>query len=257
MKSYIRKQLIIVTLACSCLPGFAQRDIPKDDKTYTMEINAKDFIEKITVARNNPAKAKVCKHLWYYWYLNNAVHFTEGGYSGKLLNGQYTSYYKSMNLRSSGTFKYGLMNNEWKMWYENGAMKSIERWKKGIKQGSCVYFSEDGIHRTIENYRRGILNGKQKVFCSDSLIAIRKFKNGKEIIRKIKNKTVSPSDSQKERKVVKPDPMRDSKIQAEGKNRERKAGEQKNKVEKPANSGRNTEKTGIRVWPFRSKNKAE
>lgn len=196
--------LLMSALLCFENDVYSQRDIPKDDKTYTMEISSKDFSESITIARNNHEKRKINSHLWYYWYLNNAVHFSEGGYSGKLLNGEYKSYYKNMNLRSSGNFRYGLMHDEWKTWYSNGFLKSSEQWKNGIKHGTCAYFSVNGEIRTIEKYQRGILEGKRKVYSNDSLIEIRYFKNGKEVLKTKKHTSVS-KDSLRKTKTNKSD----------------------------------------------------
>ncbi|MPM04078.1 hypothetical protein SDC9_50348 [bioreactor metagenome] len=236
--------------------GFSQKDIPKDDKTYTMEISSKDFSESITIARNNPEKKKINENLWYYWYLNNAVHFSEGGYSGKLLNGKYISYYKNMNLRSSGTFRYGLMHDEWTTWYENGSMKSAEQWKKGKKHGVCIYFSEDGMKMTVEKYRHGILNGKMKVFCSDSLVEVRRFKNGDEVLRKTKKQTVASEDS-----VIKTNKHKaNRKAETVGKHNEKtiKSKEEKKKENDTKSSVDNADrKNRIKIWPFNSKKASE
>jgi hypothetical protein len=252
MKPYIRIYTAIIFSLCFTLSGLAQRDIPKDDKTYTMEISSRDYTENITVARNNPNKGKPCKHLWYYWYLNNAVHFSEGGYSGKLLNGQYTSFYKNMNLRSSGVFRYGLMDKEWKTWYENGVLKSTEHWKKGVKHGTCIYFSEDNKSRTVKEYRRGILNGKQKLYCNDSLVDVQKFRNGKEIIKKNKIKADSSKDSLVEKNVQKSDQK--NKLENPENNYKKRKEE---KTHKSAKDDATKEKTVIRIWPFKSKKETE
>jgi len=252
----IRKQIILLLVSCVFLNCYGQREISKEDKTYSMEINSKEFVEKISIARNNREKNKKCKPLWYFWYLNNAVHFSEGGYSGKLLNGAYTSYYKSMNLRSSGTFRYGLMHGEWNMWFESGAMKSTEQWKNGVKNGTCVYFSEDGISKKTEDYRRGIINGKQKIYCNDSLVEVHKFRDGKEIIKKLKIKTESPKDTLPQKSIS--TNQRTDAVTPENRKTKEKNDKGKNiKKEKPKDNIINKENAGIRQWPFGSKKDSE
>jgi|GEM_PF-3957970 len=244
--------LLISAVLCFENNVYSQRDIPKDDKTYTMEISSTNFSESITIARNNPEKRKVFSHLWYYWYMNNTVHFSEGGYSGKLLNGEYKSYYKNMNLRSSGNFRYGLMHDEWKTWYENGLMKSAEQWKKGIKHGSCEYFSENGMIRTMEKYRRGILEGKRMVYKNDSLVEVRRFKNGEEVLKKLKNQIDVSEDSlnkTKEHKAVRnPEAGNIDKEKAV-------STKDQNKLESGAKTADENadRKNRIRLWPFNLK----
>src|SRR4051812_435661 len=50
----------------------------------------------------------------YYWYGSNAVHITQGGYSGKLLHGKYQEYYPDKSLREQGEFQKGLKEGTWK-----------------------------------------------------------------------------------------------------------------------------------------------
>jgi len=69
--------------------------------------------------------------LFYYWYEANEIHMTQGGYSGKLLNGVYTEYYKNKNLKTQGGFKNGLKDGHWKSWNTDGVLLSDTDWKHG------------------------------------------------------------------------------------------------------------------------------
>src|ERR1700744_5503516 len=50
---------------------------------------------------------------FYFWYSANTIHSTQGGFSGKLLNGSYTEYYPDKSLKQQGIFKAGLMMGKW------------------------------------------------------------------------------------------------------------------------------------------------
>lgn len=73
-------------------------------------------------------------NVFYYWYSAGAVHQTQGGYSGKLLDGPYTEYYLNRSLKQQGVFKKGLKVGIWKNWAENGTLLSVTRWKHGTER---------------------------------------------------------------------------------------------------------------------------
>ena len=100
--------------------GFNKVRIAEDDKTILAEI--------IPVNSNPKAKA----HLFYFWYSANLIHVTQGGFSGKLLNGSYSEFYLNKNLAEQGAFKKGLKNGIWKSWNEDGTLNQVTRWKDGI-----------------------------------------------------------------------------------------------------------------------------
>lgn len=69
--------------------------------------------------------------LHYFWYNSGAIHETQGGYSGRLLNGQYTAFYLNKNLKEQGSFKKGLKDGTWKNWREDGSLLATVTWKHG------------------------------------------------------------------------------------------------------------------------------
>jgi len=79
----------------------------------------------------SPPSAK--SGLFYYWYGANEIHITQGGFSGKLLNGQYTEYYPNKSLKEQGLFKKGLKNGLWKSWNTDGLLLAVSKWKNGIQ----------------------------------------------------------------------------------------------------------------------------
>lgn len=89
---------------------------------------------KTVIAEINPVTSKHAAKpaLFYYWYEANQIHSTQGGFSGKLLDGQYTEYYLNKNLKEQGSFKKGLKNGAWKSWNEDGTLAVSSTWKNGL-----------------------------------------------------------------------------------------------------------------------------
>lgn len=89
--------------------------------------------DKTIVAEIKPVSLdpSIKQNLVYYWYSANIIHNTQGGFSGKLLNGQYTEYYPDKNLREQGEFKNGLKDGIWKSWNDDGILTATTNWKRG------------------------------------------------------------------------------------------------------------------------------
>jgi hypothetical protein len=75
---------------------------------------------------------KIKNDRYYYWYLNNVIHSTQGGYNGQLLNGHYIAFYPDKNLKEEGGFKRGLKEGEWKTWNPKGDLTSVTTWNEGV-----------------------------------------------------------------------------------------------------------------------------
>jgi hypothetical protein len=97
--------------------------------------------------------------LWYFWYSANQLQRTQGGYSGKLLNGSYRSYFLNKNLMEEGFFRAGLKNGIWKIWKENGVLAEEASWQDGIMTGPFSKYDEAGELRLSGRYKNGLMNG--------------------------------------------------------------------------------------------------
>ncbi len=89
--------------------------------------------DKIILAEIKPLKSSpdIKSNLFYYWYDANQIHSSQGGFSGKLLNGQYAEFYLNKNLKQQGVFKKGLKDGVWKSWNEDGTLSAQSTWKNG------------------------------------------------------------------------------------------------------------------------------
>jgi antitoxin component YwqK of YwqJK toxin-antitoxin module len=113
--------LLISGYACAqTMPDMSTKvRITGPDKTIVAEVNE---VGEVTSTKSD---------LFYFWYYAGGIHSTQGGYSGKLLDGSYNEYYLSKTLKQQGTFKKGLKNGSWKSWNEDGTLKEDILWKNG------------------------------------------------------------------------------------------------------------------------------
>jgi antitoxin component YwqK of YwqJK toxin-antitoxin module len=82
---------------------------------------------------------------FYFWYSSNRIHSTQGGYSGRLLNGNYKEFYPGKALKEEGYFKEGLKDGIWKSWNEYGNLVEQYTWKKGLLSGKFIRCDEKAI----------------------------------------------------------------------------------------------------------------
>lgn len=55
----------------------------------------------------------------YYWFKGGAIHSSEYGVSGELLDGEFEKFYLNNQLAEKGEFKKGLKEGLWKTWHCN------------------------------------------------------------------------------------------------------------------------------------------
>ena len=103
-----------------------------DDNDYT-QIRVVDSTQAIR-ADMLPYKRdpKIRNDRYYYWYFNNVIRSTQGGYNGQLLNGHYVALYPDKNLKEEGDFKTGLKDGEWKTWNRKGDLTGVTNWNEGV-----------------------------------------------------------------------------------------------------------------------------
>lgn len=103
------------------------------DDNNTQQIRIVDTAQEIN-AEMLPFKAdpKIKNDRYYFWYYNNVIHSTQGGYTGQLLNGHYIAFYPDKNLKEEGYFKRGLKDGEWKTWNQKGDLTNVTDWNEGV-----------------------------------------------------------------------------------------------------------------------------
>jgi hypothetical protein len=108
--------------------------------------------DKTIVAEIEPVSStpSVKQNLVYFWYSANTIHTTQGGFSGKLLNGLYIEYYLNKNLKEQGKFKKGLKDGVWKSWNEDGSLSITNTWKNGAE----ITDNKPSIWKRIHPFRK-------------------------------------------------------------------------------------------------------
>ncbi|MEO7215184.1 hypothetical protein [Mucilaginibacter sp.] len=114
----------------------------------------------------------------YYWYGANTVHQTQGGFSGKLLNGSYKEFYLDKNLKEEGRFKAGLKDGVWKSWATGGRLVSSITWHNGVKAGKYALYNDSSLVSQSGHYRNDLLNGPIKFYVNKDSVHIVKYKDG-------------------------------------------------------------------------------
>lgn len=137
------------------------------DHTLVFQLQASDQVpEMINTQRK------------YYWYSNNQIKITQGGYSGKLLHGSYNEFYFNKNLKEQGRFEMGLKAGEWNSWNVQGILIEKTNFEKGVPHGN--FYKYNGLGEVFEagKYKNGSLDGKlTKYFGKDSTV-VNSYKKG-------------------------------------------------------------------------------
>lgn len=124
--------------------------------------------------------------LTYYWYAHNAVFQTQGGFDGRILHGDYKTFYLNNQLKEQGHFYKGLKHKTWTSWSEQGKIREVSTWKNGVMNGTHKLFNANGELALEETLKNGVVSGKQKLYENGKLKATRIFKNGKAQEAKVK-----------------------------------------------------------------------
>src|SRR5690554_932871 len=127
--------------------------------TYKLKkrISDKNFRYEFYTTNKNK---KASKKREYYWFKGGAIHNSEYGVAGELLDKEFQKFYHSNQLAESGKFKEGLKVGIWKTWYENGALKETFFWSKGKKTGKYFLYDKDGSLILKGRYSSGKKTGK-------------------------------------------------------------------------------------------------
>lgn len=170
----------ICFLLCLVLTGAYGQRLP-DFGVNRVRVTEAD---RTMLIETNPinGKVKITSEKIYYWYSANAVHSTQGGFSGKPLNGFYKEFFITKNLKMEGAFKNGLKTGIWKSWTEEGKLIDWVTWKDGLKNGEFRLYDEKNKVKLIGKYRNDRYEGTVRSFDKDST-HVENYSNGK-IVRK-------------------------------------------------------------------------
>jgi hypothetical protein len=171
MKNFLTVFLLLFFLLSS---SFLTSQAQLINATGVNKIHLSDS-DRFTIAEINPLRSKPILRLdrYYYWFSSNSIKRTQGGYSDKLLNGLYSEYYLTKNLREQGIFIAGLKNKLWKTWNIKGVLIKKVNWENGLKNGDFETYDEWGNLIEKGTYSQNELQGKLYTYSKDSVSVIR------------------------------------------------------------------------------------
>jgi len=113
-----------------------------------------------------------------YWYRQNRIFITVGGFNGPLLHGEYTAMVSGNYLLEKGNFDEGLKDGEWRRWHPNGEINSVYNWAEGKREGEFHIYNAEGVLIQKGKYRKDKLNGIVIIYDNNGKAINNKYKNG-------------------------------------------------------------------------------
>jgi antitoxin component YwqK of YwqJK toxin-antitoxin module len=164
-------------------PVMAQaRKTLKMEATDRVIINRQDTLYEFYTTWNYKKEADV--ESYYYWYKQDTILVTRGGFDGKLLHGNYKVIYPGKNLAETGWFVNGRKDGEWKKWLPNGQLQQVVHWKKGKKEGAFEEFTTTGQKIRSGFYKQDRADGYLVQYAGDTVASKQLFNNGQPVIPK-------------------------------------------------------------------------
>jgi hypothetical protein len=163
-------------------------------------LNRSDTIYQFYTIKPTDKSSGVKESDYYYWFRPDTILVTRGGFDGKLLHGEYRSFYPNKNLKENGRFEYGLKTGEWKSWFSNGELQAVSKWHTGKKEGRFQEFSPNGQLLRAGYYRNNKLYGYLTTYAGDSVVNTLYYRNGNPVIQEKKTdstKRSTPNAAQK------------------------------------------------------------
>lgn len=96
----------------------------------------------------------------YFWFKGGAIHNTQGGIAGTVLNDKFVKMYHSNQLAEQGKFENGLKVGLWTSWHPNGTIQTTQNWKKGLRNGIYYRYDLQGGLAEEGRYKKDKKQGK-------------------------------------------------------------------------------------------------
>ena len=172
------RYLLTIFLICGAMVASAQSYLPE----YVQHRNTVNYSDHYITFFVRPLKEDIIPdpQRRYYWYSANDVRSTQGGFSGKLLNGPYSDFYKNKQLKEQGNFIAGLKTGNWRSWMDNGVLKEDSRWRKGLQSGPSLKYDNSGRLTSRARYSNGRLHGKNILHEGADSTRVVHYKRGEE-----------------------------------------------------------------------------
>lgn len=202
--------MLLLYTNMGCNKHFINSSLKKRDDTIpqTIYLDTDTSIFRFNVLSFDDENAK--KNYVYTWYKYNIIYRTLGGYDGRLLNGEYTQFYKNGSLKEKGFYRLGCKKGKWRIWYKNGQLKEFSIYKHGLKNGKEVVYDNTGKRSEVSYYRNGLKHGNCYYYNMDTIVKKEYYQKGEIFLNskaseshppKIKSENKSKK-SQKQKKII-------------------------------------------------------
>jgi hypothetical protein len=138
--------LFFILSSSPILAQFAMYD--PDIQNFTLKGDS-FYVETELITTVKHRKIKPDDTRIYTWALGGQIQSNQGGYTGRLLHGDYTSINNDHTMREQGGY-----------WYPNGRMKKTVTWHRGILRGDFADFDEDGNVVRLGEYKKDKIEGR-------------------------------------------------------------------------------------------------
>lgn len=212
---------VILYLSLVCVTRFYSQKFtePSKLKQFNITVNHEDCTIKTQMLCENK-RITPNPELAYLWYSTQKIIETKGGFDGKLLHGYYRSFYLNDQLKEQGQLKYGLKNGKWKYWYSDGKIKEAITWRNGKKHGEYYLYNDYGQLMAKGSFKYNKLHGKFYTYGLNGIITEKKkYKNGEEIIPKVKTERITPEQKRSKKESSKKEQKDKQKIKKDRKSK--------------------------------------
>jgi len=160
MKTYFLS-VYTIGLFCCCICKAQDINTPLHSHVRIITPDGKVYAK---LAYTTDCKKAVSPQKNYAWFDSGVITVTQGGYAGKLLNGEYTLWYlASKQLKEQGYYSYGLKHGVWKYWDATGHLQLTETWKQGLKNGESIFYDSLGREKErLKLYNNIVINKRDK-----------------------------------------------------------------------------------------------
>jgi len=188
-------QLLLANIFLLSVFSYSQSSSSYPKKHFTFHIEKLDTSITFDVCSVNPS-VSVNETSSYSWYKDGEIMETKGGFSGRLLDGRYASFFGNKNLRERGAYVKGRKEGKWTKWHPNGKINEVSYWRMGVKQGKYMLYNDLGQRMLYAHFRHDKLNGTLTSYEKDKVLAKTRYKNGVEVFPKLPHeKTKSPKSN--------------------------------------------------------------
>lgn len=123
----------------------------------------------------------------YWWYGSGRLNRTQGGYSGRLLDGAFIVRSAEGRLLEKGVMSAGKRSGEWIQWYPTGSIHSIYNWKYGELHGAFRELWPNGELQRTGRFKNGMLQGQVTQYDEAGQAVKLRYHKGEMKTAKVRN----------------------------------------------------------------------